>query len=62
MRNDFLNKVALSFVRAFVGSLIVLLPGLLVAPAYHFDKAAAVAAVIGAATAGVRAVQHLLEN
>lgn len=54
------KRVALSFVRAFVGSLIVLIPGILAAPDLTAAKALAVAALIGAVTAGVKAVQEFL--
>src|SRR4051794_29283789 len=54
------KRVALSFVRAFVGSFIVLVPGILAAPDLSAAKALAVAAVIGAVTAGIRAVQEAL--
>lgn len=54
---EFAKKVAFSFGRAFVGSFVVLVPGILAAPNFTAGKAAAVAAVIAALTAGVRAVQ-----
>jgi hypothetical protein len=53
------KQVVLSFVRAFVGSLIVLVPGILAAPDFSTAKALGIAAVIAAFTAGLRAVQAL---
>ena len=54
------KRVALSFVRAFVGSLIILLPGILAAPDFSAAKALSISALIAAATAGVKAVQEFL--
>lgn len=48
-----------SFLRAFLGAFFTLVYGILSAPDYHFQKAVLVAAVVGAVTAGVRAVQAL---
>jgi len=58
----FLKKVALSFIRAFGASLIVFAVGLANAPEWSFSKAAGVAALLAAVTAGLRAVQHTLEQ
>lgn len=52
-----LLKLVLSFVRAFVGAFIVLVPGILAAPDFNTAKALAIAAVIGAFTAALRALQ-----
>jgi hypothetical protein len=49
-----------AFLRAFVGSLVVTLPGVLDAPDFSTGKALAVAAVIGALTTAVRVIQGLL--
>jgi hypothetical protein len=49
-----------SFTRVFLGTLIVLLPGLSNTPNLDTGKAFIVATLIGAVTAGVRAVQGLL--
>lgn len=46
-----------SFLRAFLAALIVTLPGVLGAPDLHTARALAVAAILGAVTAGVRALQ-----
>ena len=54
----FVKKIGLSFVRAFAASFIVLVPGILAAPSFSAAKALAIAAVIGAVTAGIRAIQH----
>lgn len=52
--------IADSFVRAFLGSLIVLLPGIMNAPDLSTAKGLATAAMIAAVTAGVRAIQGFL--
>lgn len=49
-----------SFARAFLASLLVLVPGVLNAPNLSEGKALAVAALIAAVTAGVRALQGVL--
>lgn len=49
-----------SFTYAFISSLIVTLPGVLGAPDFHTLRAVAVGAIVGAATAGVRAIEGLL--
>jgi hypothetical protein len=58
----FLKRVALSFVRAFAASLLTFLIGIATAPEWTFSKAAAVSALVGAITAGLRAIQHVLET
>lgn len=58
---EFLKKVGLSFVRAFAASLLVFAVGLAQAPDWSFNKAAGLAALTAAVTAGLRAVQHLFE-
>ena len=57
---DFLKKVALSFARAFIGAFIAGATGLLTVPDWNAGKAALVALVVAALTAGVRAVQHIV--
>lgn len=54
------GKIADSFTRAFLGSLIVLLPGVLNAPDLSTAKGLGTAAIIGAFTAGIRAIQGFL--
>jgi hypothetical protein len=58
--NAFLKKLAYSFARAFIGAFLVGLTGLLASPNWDAAKAAAVALVIAAVTAGVRAIQHIV--
>ena len=48
-----------SFTRAFVGTLLTLSIGILNAPDFHIGKAAIVAVLVGAVTAGIRALQGL---
>lgn len=62
MSSLFLKRVALSFLRAFASSLLVFAVGLANAPDWSFSKSAGVAALVAAVTAGVRAVQHLVEG
>jgi hypothetical protein len=57
----FAEKVGLSFARAFVASLVLLVPGILNAPDLGAAKGLALAALIAAATAGVRAIQFYFE-
>jgi len=57
---EFLVKVALSFARAFVGAFIAGATGLLTVPDWTAGKAALVALIVAALTAGVRAVQALV--
>lgn len=47
-----------SFIRAFLGSLVVLTPGIYLAPDLNSAYLMAVSALYAAATAGYRAVQH----
>lgn len=61
LSSAFVKKVAYSFLRAFGGSLIVFLIGIATAPAWSFSRAAAVGALVAAVTAGLQAVQHVLE-
>ena len=49
-----------AFVRAFLAALLVFLVGLLSAPELHFEKAAIVAALVAAVSAGFRALEGLL--
>ena len=51
-----------SFVRAFLATFITLLTGWLVAPDWSTWKSAVTAVVIGALTAGVRALQGLVTS
>lgn len=46
-----------SFLRAFLGSLVITLPGVLGAPNLATGRSLAVAAIIGAFTLGIRAIQ-----
>lgn len=57
-----LVRVLLSFVKAFVASFAILVPGVLAAPDLTAGRAALVAALIGALDAGLKAVQHALEG
>lgn len=49
-----------SFVRAFVGSFLTLIVGAFAAPDFGTGKSLAIAALIGAVTAGIRAIQGAL--
>lgn len=49
-----------SFLRAFVAGVLTFWIGIFVAPDFHFTKAVLIGLVIGAITAGFRAVQGLL--
>lgn len=51
-----------SFLRAFLGSLAILLPGALGAPDIHTGTGLATAALIGAFAAGIRALQGMLTS
>ena len=51
------KKVGLSFVRAFVGTFIAGLVGVLAVPDWEAGKAALVALSVAALTAGIRAIQ-----
>lgn len=55
---SFIKKIAFSFGRAFVASLIVTLPGIWASPNFQTGKAFAISAIIGAVAAGFRAIQH----
>jgi hypothetical protein len=54
--------VADSFARAFLGTFITLVIGLLSAPEFHVTRAALIAVLVGAVTAGIRAIQGFLSN
>lgn len=54
------GKIADSFLRAFAGTTLVMLLGVLAAPDLATAKALLVALIIGATTAGIRAVQGYL--
>lgn len=56
----FLEKLALSFIRAFLGVFIAGISGLLMVPDWSAAKSAAIALVVAALTAGIRAVQHVV--
>jgi len=60
--STFLKRVALSFVRAFGASLLVFAIGLAQAPEFSFSRSAGLAALVAAVTAGLRAVQHAVEQ
>jgi hypothetical protein len=49
-----------SFARAFIGALVISLPGVLNAPDLSTGRSLGLASIIGAATAGIRALQGLL--
>jgi len=49
-----------SFVRAFIAALITAVVGLLAMPTESWNKALVIAAVTGAITAGIRAIQGML--
>jgi hypothetical protein len=51
-----------AFARAFLGAFVVSVLGFLNAPDFSVAKSAAVAAVVGAAAAGFRALEGLLTN
>lgn len=57
---DFVLKLVYSFVRAFVGAFIVGIAGIAAVPNLSAAKALVVAAAVGALTAAVRAVQHVI--
>jgi hypothetical protein len=48
--------------RAFLASLVILLPGILAAPDFSTAKALTIAALIAAAAAAVRVVQHVVQG
>lgn len=55
-----LKKLAWSFGRAFVASLVVGLAGITAVPSLSAAKALALAALTGAVTAGIRAAEQTL--
>lgn len=58
----FVKKVALSFARAFLATFIVGAAGVASSPNFTTAKAALIALVVAAITAGLRAVQALVEG
>lgn len=58
----FVKKVALSFVRAFLSFFFVGAVGVASSPDFSTAKAALIALVAGAITAGLRAVQAVVEG
>lgn len=56
----FLEKIALSFARAFLAVFIAGVTGLLMVPDWNAAKSAAIALIVAAVTAGLRAVQHVV--
>lgn len=56
---DFWKKIVLSFLRAFVASLVITVPGVLASPNFDTAKALGISALIGGVAAGIRAIQHL---
>lgn len=60
--STFLKRIALSFLRAFGASLLVFAIGIAQAPEWSFSRAAGLAALVAAVTAGLRAVQHAFEG
>lgn len=52
-----LSEAGRSFLRAFGGSLVVLLPGILSAPTLHGVAALGIAAIIASLAAGLKAIQ-----
>jgi len=59
---DFVKKIALSFARAFLATLLVGAVGIAQSPDFSTAKAAGIALVVGALTAGLRAVQAIVEG
>ena len=51
-----------SAARAFIGAVIILLPGVLTAPDFGTQKALLIAALIAGGTAAVRVVQHVAQG
>ena len=51
-----------AFVRAFIGAFLVFVIGMLSAPELVWDKAAVIAALVGALSAGFRALEGLLTS
>ena len=58
----FVKKLALSFARAFFATLIVGAAGVASSPNFSTAKAALIALVVGAITAGFRAAQAIVEG
>jgi len=58
----FVKKVALSFARAFLATFLVGAVGLAQSPDFSSARAAGIALVVGAVTAGIRAVQAIVEG
>jgi orotidine-5'-phosphate decarboxylase len=56
------RTTAFSAARAFLGAIVVLLPGIWAAPDFGTAKTLAVAAVIAGGTAAVRVVQHIIQG
>jgi len=54
------KRVAWTFVQAFLGTLIVLAPGILQAPNLETAKTLGIAALVGAFAAAVSAVKNLV--
>lgn len=54
---ELLSEAGRSFLRAFAGSLLILVPGVLAAPDLGGMKALGVAALISSAAAGIKAIQ-----
>lgn len=60
LNNELIKRIAWSFVRAFLGVFIVGVAGVLASPDFSAGKAALIALVAAAVTAGIRAAQHVL--
>jgi hypothetical protein len=59
---DWVRQTIWSAGRAFVGAVIVLIPGILAAPSFNTEKALVVAAIFAGATAAVRVVQRAIQS
>lgn len=59
---DLLGRAAWTFTQAFLGTLVVLAPGIWMAPNLTEAKAASIAAVVGAVGAGLSALKTLVKN
>ncbi len=59
VKSQFYASLLDSFMRAFLAALFTLLIGLLDAPEFALSKSALIAVIVGAVTAGVRAIQGL---
>jgi hypothetical protein len=62
LSETFVKKLALSFVRAFAATFLVGAVGIASSPDFSAAKAALIALVVGAITAGLRAVQAIVEG